>query len=118
MGESWPKRPAQVEKRARMTPGAWLGTLKASWQTALYVNRESLTPFQAVRSMLGVGIPLVLGLVTGQVETGVLVAAGALMLGSVGLKDPYQKRARTMLVASLFVAVSALAGGFVGGFGW
>ncbi|HEX7736582.1 MAG TPA: FUSC family protein [Ktedonobacteraceae bacterium] len=118
MGESSSEQPAQAQKRAHMTPGAWLGTLKASWQTVLYVNRESLTPFQAARSTLGVGIPLVLGLATGQVETGVLVASGALMLGSVGLKDPYQKRARTMLVASLFVAVSALAGGFVGGFGW
>lgn len=118
MSESLPQRPGQVEKRAHMTPGAWLGTLKASWQTVLQLDRSSLTPFQAVRSALGVSIPLALGLLTGQVETGVLVASGALMLGSVGLKDPYQKRARTMLAASLFVTLSALAGGFVGGFGW
>lgn len=101
-----------------MTPGAWLKTFKESWQTVLHIDRSSLTPFQAARSTLGVGIPLVVGLVTGQIETGVLVASGCLMLGSVGLKDSYQKRARSMLLSSLFVTLSALVGGIVGGFGW
>lgn len=101
-----------------MTPGAWLETFKTSWRTALRIDRTSLTPFQAVRSMLGVGVPMILGLVTNQVETGLLVASGGMLLGSVGLKDPYQKRTRTMLISCLFVVLSALVGGIVGGFGW
>jgi uncharacterized membrane protein YccC len=106
------------KQRIHMTVGAWLGTFKESWKTTLRIDRSSLTPFQAIRSTLGVGVPLVLGFVTHQVETGVLLASGGLMLGSVGLKDPYQKRARTMLLTSLFVTLSALVGGIVGGFGW
>jgi hypothetical protein len=110
MGKSW--------SREHMTPGAWWETFKASWRTALRFERVSLTPFQAVRSALGIGVPLILGLVTNQVETGVLVASGALMLGSVGLKDPYQKRTRIMLMSCLLVTLSALVGGVVGGSGW
>lgn len=95
MGESLPQKQGkagqQLRKRMTMTMSAWLSAFKASWQTVLRIDRSSLTPFQALRSTLGIGIPLVLGIVTGQVETGVLVASGALLLGSVGLKDPYRR---------------------------
>jgi uncharacterized membrane protein YccC len=121
MGQTLPRKQGKAGRGTepgRMTFGEWLRTFKASWKMALHLDRSSLTPFQAVRSTLGVGVPLLLGIATGQVETGVLIASGALMLGSVGLKDPYQKRAQTMLLACVFVTLSALVGGVVGGLGW
>lgn len=113
-----PEKDVQVEQAARMTIRAWLTTLKVSWQTVLYFDRSSVTAFQAIRSTVGLALPLILGVVTDQIETGVLVASGCLMLGSIGLKDPYRRRARTMLLACLFVTLAALVGGVVGGFGW
>lgn len=120
MSTSLPPQPERARQAAQkhMTAGSWLNTFKASWHIALYLDRASLTPFQALRSVLGVGIPLLLGIIMHQEETGVLIASGGLLLGSIGLKDPYQKRAQTMFVACLFVMLSALVGGIVGGFGW
>ena len=120
MGEFLPQKQREARRGvgARMTIGAWFRTVKTSWEMTLRFDRASLTPFQALRSTLGVGVPLLLGIATRQVETGVLIASGALLLGSVGLKDPYQKRARIMLLACVFVTLSALVGGIVGAFGW
>lgn len=97
---------------------AWLALLKSSWRTILTIDRSSITAFQAIRSAFGMALPLVLGVVTGQVEAGVLIASGALTLGSVGLKDPYRTRVRAMLLASVFVGLSALVGGLIDGIGW
>src|SRR4051812_28712586 len=95
MGASLPPKPDYASRVAQrhMTVGSWLSTFKESWRMALHLDKDSLTPFQALRSTLGVGLPLLLGIVTHQVETGVLIASGGLLLGSIGLKDPYQKRA-------------------------
>lgn len=113
---------AKKEEPRQKSPGtkrkSRLALLKASWQEAFRIDRSQITAFQAIRSTFGVALPLALGVATGQVLTGVVIASGALMLGSVGLKDPYRTRARAMLLACLFVAFSTLVGGLVGSAGW
>jgi hypothetical protein len=98
--------------------GSWLAALGSSWQAALQFDRSQITAFQAIRSTIGLVIPLALGVATGQITAGVVIASGSLMLGSVGLRDPYPTRVRAMLLASLFVALSTLVGGLTGSVGW
>ena len=110
--------PQRGRESLRGKIAAWLALLKASWQSVLSVDRSSITAFQAIRSAFGVGLPLVLGVVTDQISAGALIASGALMLGSIGLKDPYRTRVWAMSLACLFVTLSTLIGGLIGGFGW
>ncbi len=98
--------------------GAWFWALKTSWQQVLWVDRASITAFQAIRATFGIALPLVLGVATGLTITSVAVASGALMLSAVGLKDPARARGRAMLMASLFVTLSTLVGGLTGNLGW
>lgn len=98
--------------------GAWLIAFKASWQRIVRVDRASITAFQAIRSALGVALPLAVGIATGFVLTGVAIASGALLVGAVGLKDPARARVRAMLLISFFITLSALIGGLIGSHGW
>jgi hypothetical protein len=97
---------------------AWVASLGASWRAALRFDRSQTSAFQAIRSTAGFMIPLVLGVMTGQVTVGIVIASGALTIGSVGLRDPYPTRVRSMLLASFFVALSTLVGGITGSVGW
>jgi uncharacterized membrane protein YccC len=103
---------------AEREPGSWFAALLPSWQAVLQFDRSQLTPFQAIRSTLGFVLPLALGVATGQVTAGLIIASGSLTLGFVGLQYPYRARVRAMLLASLFVALSALVGGLTGSVGW
>lgn len=122
MSEYVPEPGKKIEPQNQPSPKeavwSWLAPFKSSWQTTLQIDRSNITAFQAIRSTLGLALPLILGVATGQMTTFVLVASGGLMTGSVGLQDPHRKRTRTMLLCSLFVTISALVGGMVGGFGW
>lgn len=66
---------------------AWFASLWASWRAALRFDRSQITAFQALRSTFGFVLPLALGLVTGQVTVGILIASGALSIGTIGLRD-------------------------------
>jgi uncharacterized membrane protein YccC len=110
------KRPSS--RNAKREPGSWLASLGTSWRAVLQFDRSQVTPFQAIRSTLGFALPLALGLAMGQVTAGIIIAVGSLLLGFVGLQDPYLTRVRAMLLASLFVALSALVGGITGSVGW
>ncbi len=105
-------------QNAEREQGSWFTALRSSWRAALQFDRSQITAFQAIRSTLGVALPLALGVATGQVTAGVVIASGSLILGSVGLRDPYRTRVRAMLLASLFVALSTFVGGITGSVGW
>ena len=109
---------SEVKQTAERERGSWFVALRLSWQAALQVDRSQITAFQAIRSTFGLALPLALGVATGQITAGVVIASGSLMLGSVGLRDPYPTRVRAMLIASLFVALSTLVGGLTGSVGW
>lgn len=110
------KRPPS--QNAGREQGSWFAALGPSWQAALQVDRSQITVFQAIRSTFGLALPLALGVATGQVTAGIVIASGSLMLGSVGLRDPYRTRVRAMLLASLFVGLSTFVGGITGSVGW
>ncbi len=110
------KRPSS--RNAKRERGSWLVSLGTSWRAVWQFDRSQFIPFQAIRSTLGFALPLALGVATGQVTAGLVIASGSLQLGLVGLQDPYRTRVRAMLLASLFVALSTLVGGLTGSVGW
>ena len=97
---------------------SWFSALKYSWRTALQIDRSQLTAVRAIRSTIGVAIPLALSVATGYIPEGVSIAGGAVSLGSVGLSDPHRVRARTMLLACVGVAISAFVGSITSHIGW
>ena len=98
--------------------GAWFAALQHAFRSAVRVDRSQLTIATALRSTIGFALPLVVGLATGHLLEGVAVAGGAAGVGAVGLTYTYRVRTRTMLLASLGVAVSACVGGVTGHIDW
>ncbi len=97
---------------------SWFAALKHSWQATLRIDRSQLTAFQAIRSTIGIVLPLAIGVATGHVLVGVSMAGGAAILGGVGLTYTYRARTRTMLLDCLGVALSAFVGSITGPIGW
>ena len=97
---------------------SWFAALKHSWQATLRIDRSQLTAFQAIRSTIGIVLPLAIGVATGHVLVGVSMAGGAAILGGVGLTYTYRARTRTMLLDCLGVALSAFVGSITGSIGW
>jgi uncharacterized membrane protein YccC len=87
-------------------------------QRALTFDRAAFAPGRALHMALGVGAPLAVGVATDRVLEGVAVAGGALVVGFADLGGPYLGRARTLLAASVAVALSTLVGLLTGGNDW
>lgn len=95
---------------------AWVGALEYSWRQAVRVDRSQLVVATALRSAVGLALPLTIGVMTGHILTGVSIAGGAAILGGVGLTFTYRARTRLLLFASIGLALSALVGSLTGRF--
>jgi uncharacterized membrane protein YccC len=93
---------------------SWLPALKYSLQGALHIDRSKITAGKALRSIIAYALPLAIGVGTGHVVEGVLIAAGAALLGAVGLTFTHRARARTLLLACVGIALSAFIGTITG----
>lgn len=80
------------------------------WQTVTRYQAEKVTPWLGLRNAVGVTLPLALGLATGAVASGLIVATGALNVSFSDGSDPYFQRARRMMLASVVVGVAVCAG--------
>jgi uncharacterized membrane protein YccC len=73
-----------------------------------------VTPWVALRNTIGLALPLIAGVATGQIAGGLAMATGALNVSYSDSYDPYLQRARKMLGASFFVALAVFAGALSG----
>ncbi|GHO86332.1 hypothetical protein KSZ_43380 [Dictyobacter formicarum] len=85
---------------------------------AFRFDRSQLVIVRSLISTFGFILPLALGVATGHVVEGVSIAGGASSLGSVSLNATHSIRIRTMLLASLGVAISACVGALAGPYPW
>ncbi|MBD5657364.1 MAG: hypothetical protein IAI50_19610, partial [Candidatus Eremiobacteraeota bacterium] len=69
----------------------------------------------ALRCGIGVGLPLLIGTVTGSLGEGVAAATGALSTGFASLQGVYRTRAATMLFTAFGMALATFLGGLTGG---
>jgi uncharacterized membrane protein YccC len=85
------------------------------WNTVKRVETAKIIPWIALRNTIGFTIPLILGVIFGQLSAGLVMALGALNVSFSDGKDPYRQRARRMLLASVFCAVAVIVGSATGG---
>ncbi|MFC4052070.1 FUSC family protein [Actinomadura syzygii] len=76
------------------------------------------TPFHGVAAGLGVGLPLLLGLLSGRPDRGTLAAIGAYLIAVAAPTGPYAARARSMAEFIVVVAVGGGLGGLLAPFPW
>lgn len=87
-------------------PSAWA----AFWQTVTKFQADKLTPWLAVRNTIGVAVPLLIGVATGNVAAGIAVSTGALNVCFSDGQEPYRQRGKRMLAASVLVALAVFFG--------
>lgn len=96
----------------------WNSALKYTWRKAFQLDRSQFVIARSLISTLGFILPLALGVLSKHIIIGVSIASGAASLGTVGLNVDYSTRIRTMMFASLGVAISACIGALVGPYVW
>ena len=76
-------------------------TFKAFWQTIIRFDAGKITVGLGIRNAVGVMLPLVAALAFGAPGVGIVGSTGALNVSFSDGDDPYSRRARRMLAASL-----------------
>ncbi|MFC4427249.1 FUSC family protein [Deinococcus navajonensis] len=82
-------------------------------RSALRLNWSQFRPWLALRSTLGVALPILLGGVAGHPVWGMVAALGALMAGMASFHGVYRTRARLMVTTSVAMALAAGLGDLV-----
>jgi hypothetical protein len=80
----------------------------------VYRQEECHQVSKALRSIIAYALPLAIGVGTEHVVEGVLIAAGAALLGAVGLTYTHRARTRTLQLACVGIALSAFIGTITG----
>ena len=83
------------------------------WNTVIRFERSKVTPWIGLRNALGVAVPLIVGVATGETAGGLMMAVGALNVSYSDGVEPYRQRAWRMLAASCFGALAVGAGGLL-----
>ncbi len=95
-----------VYGHGQIVPNAWA----SFWQNVIRFQSEKVVPWLALRSTLGVALPLAVGVALGAVSSGLAMSMGALNVSFSDSHDPYIQRAKRMLAASALVGVGVFAG--------
>ncbi|MEO7653541.1 MAG: FUSC family protein, partial [Bryobacteraceae bacterium] len=90
-----------------MKPSPW----RAFWEIVIRFEGDKLAPALALRNTLGITLPLIAGVLVGAVPGGVIVSTGALNVAFSDSSEPYARRGRRMLIASVLVAIAVFVGG-------
>ncbi|GLV54735.1 hypothetical protein KDH_15820 [Dictyobacter sp. S3.2.2.5] len=83
-----------------------------------HFDRSQLIIVRSLVSTFGFILPLAIGVASGHVIEGVIIAGGASSLGGVSLNATHRARVRTMIMASLGIAVSACVGALMNPYPW
>nr|BBH86105.1 hypothetical protein KTC_08560 [Thermosporothrix sp. COM3] len=100
--------------QTRTGQSAWAPAMKEAGKRILSFNRSQIMALPAIRSVFGFAVPLVLGFVTHQIPIGVAIAAGASLLGTIGMTSASRVRKRILIYACIGFSFSAFVGSFIG----
>jgi uncharacterized membrane protein YccC len=89
-----------------MSAGRWSGF----WRLVTRFEPGKFAPWIAMRSTIGLVLPLAGAAAAGAPAAGLIMATGALNVAFSDNDDPYAKRARRMLAASVLVALAVWLG--------
>ena len=91
-------------------PNPW----QAFWRTLVKFDHSKVQPHIAFRNTIGVVLPLLVGIAMHSPLGGIAVASGAMNVSYSDKPDePYDQRARRMLIATIVTALAVLAGGLI-----
>src|SRR5439155_6527351 len=85
--------------------------LKALWRIVTHIDRSKINAWQALRNMVGVIAPLIVGYALGMPRGGLAMASGALNVSYSDGSDPYRQRAKRMLASTAWCSIAVLLGG-------
>src|SRR5882724_9033009 len=91
---------------------------KALWDAMLRFESEKVHLWMGLRNTIGIMIPIAAGALLGNATRGMTGGMGALNIAVADGTDAYARRARRMLLTSVFCALGVLAGGLAGGTNW
>ncbi|AEJ43429.1 FUSC family protein [Alicyclobacillus acidocaldarius] len=94
---------------------------RRTWRTlhsVLERDRTSLRVLPGLRNGVGILIPLVWGLQSGHLLSGIGVAVGALVAGFAGNTGTARRRLRTMMFATAWMSVTTFVGALAGHRAW
>lgn len=91
-------------------PNFWV----ALWQLITRVQRDKITPWQALRNSIGVTLPLVAGAIVNAMPVGLAISTGALNASFTDSSEPYRVRGWRMLAASALVGGAVSLGEWCG----
>lgn len=80
--------------------------------------REEAAPFYGLAAALGIGAPLLAGLVAGRLDQATLAGIGAFLLAFTAPTGPYGARARSLGTSVAVIAIGGALGGLLAGHRW
>ncbi len=80
------------------------------WRLVLRLEYDKIRPPMALRNAVGMMVPLVLGLLFGHLNIGLVACLGAFNVSFSDGGDPYPQRAKRMLLACALVAAAVVTG--------
>ena len=86
----------------------------ASWRALLRFDKARITPDVAIRNTIGVVLPLLAGVLLGNISAGAVGSLAALNVSYSDNRDPYSARAQRMLRATLLVSLAVVTGALAG----
>ncbi len=87
--------------------------------TSMFVHdRSQLRVIVGLRNAAGIGLPLIIGALTGEMSDAVIIAIGALIAGLAGLSGTLHQRMRLMWSTTLWMSAAIFAASFLGRFDW
>lgn len=85
----------------------WIARLRADF---LGYDRFQLSWLAGCRNAVGIGLPLLVGILSGHTSVALGVAVGALVTGFAGMAGTWQNRSRIMLAAGVWATIAAYVG--------
>src|SRR5580698_6646351 len=106
------ERTAQL--REAVVPG-WLAEAMPDWLTEAVRPKPAPVPWGAmVRAALAIGVPLVVGILAGRRDIGLMLAIGGLLGTVIDTGGPYVVRVERVTIAAFFGGAAGLAiGAFI-----
>lgn len=96
------------------TSGVGRGPLREAVAAVTRFDRAQIHPGEGARATLGVAVPLLVGVASGQIGGGLAAALGALSAGFASFQGVYRSRAVAVVAASVGMALSTFTGELAG----
>ena len=93
---------------------SWFDAFTLSWHVALHMNMSQVMVLKALRGVIGIVFPLVVGLITGHIVEGATIAGGAALWTVMNMTSPNHARLRVLFLSCASMGIGAFLGSVIG----